>query len=312
MPAEAGDDAVRGSGVLDLGPAPLARHIRVREPFGHNAVQARALETVEPVGGDRRVARRRRQVDRRRGVAQRNLEQLAAFPLRSGAQVPVVEGEQIPGHVAGGGLGREQLHPRGRRVNPQQQRVEVEPIGARDDDLAVEDAASRQIRSQGRRQLREVAVQRLEVAALDEHLVAVSEDESPEAVPFGLVLPAGASRDLVRELSQHRLDRRLQRQVHAPTIAEAAASADSLRSRGCRGARPAVAGSSQLTAADGSPFRHLRLVGVLDADRALPVRRGPRTGWATHAGERGSSRVCAPRPRRSPTPSPFESPKLRG
>ena len=103
-------------------------------------------------------------------------------------------------------------------MDAQQQRVEVQAVRAGDDYFAIQDAALGQRRAQGRRQLREVAVERFEVAALDESFVAVAEDQRPEAVPLGLVEPAIADRNRLGQLGQHRFDRRLEWQVHAATI----------------------------------------------------------------------------------------------
>ena len=61
-------------------------------------------------------------------------------------------------------------------------------------------------------ELREVAVERLEVARLDVDLVAVAEDERPEAVPLRLEQPAVALGQAVDGLGEHRLDRRLERE----------------------------------------------------------------------------------------------------
>jgi hypothetical protein len=177
-------------------------------------------------------------VDRRRGLAKKHLQELAALALGSGAEVAVVEGEQIPGHVAGGRLGREQLDPRRRGVDAQQQRVEVQAARPGDHHLPVQDAAWWQCGAQRGREFGEVAVERLLVAALDEDLVAVAEDDGSKAVPLGLVLPARADRNLVGQLGQHRLDRRLKRQVHGATIAEAGRGADSLRTGAAACRRP--------------------------------------------------------------------------
>ncbi len=151
------------------------------------------------------------------------LEERAPLALRSGSEVAAVDGEEIPGHVAGGRLGREELDPRRGRVDPQQQRVEVQAVWPGDDHLAVEDAAVGQGRPERRREFGEVAIQRLEVAALDIGFVAVAEDQCPEAIPLRLIEPAVADGDFVGELGQHRLDRGLKRQVHGATIAPAAA-----------------------------------------------------------------------------------------
>src|SRR5206468_1587978 len=72
---------------------------------------------------------------------------------------------------------------------------------AEDDDLAVEDVAA------GEAQVGEVAAERLAIARLQEAVLAVDEDEGAEAVPLGLVGPAGALGQAGAwpgELRQHR------------------------------------------------------------------------------------------------------------
>ena len=74
-------------------------------------------------------------------------------------------------------------------MKPELQRVEIEGVILRNHDLAVEDAAFRQLGANGLEQVREVAVEWLCVAALDKDFVAVAEDEGAEAVPLGLEDP---------------------------------------------------------------------------------------------------------------------------
>jgi len=74
-------------------------------------------------------------------------------------------------------------------VDSEQQRLEVEPVRSDDDDLAVDDTALGQRRGERGDELREVAVHRLLVAALEQNLVAVTEHERTKAVPLGLELP---------------------------------------------------------------------------------------------------------------------------
>src|SRR5437667_261599 len=76
----------------------------------------------------------------------------------------------------------------------------------RDDDLTVEDAPVRQGGPERGSQLREVAIQWLEVAGLRVDLVAVTEDQRPEAVPFRLEEPAFVSRQPFNRLCEHRLE----------------------------------------------------------------------------------------------------------
>ncbi len=84
----------------------------------------------------------------------------------------------------------------------------------RDDDLAVHDAALREVGLGGGDDLREVAGHRLLVAAADLHLVAVAKDDRPKAVPLGLVM--GVGRDPLHRLGQHRRDGGHDRQLHVP------------------------------------------------------------------------------------------------
>ncbi len=101
MPAEPGDDAIGGPLMLDLEHRPLARLIRGIEPLRDDAVEAGALEPLEPVGCGRPIPGRRRQVDRWLGGAENGLEAGSPLTLRDLAQVLVAEREQVPGDEAG-------------------------------------------------------------------------------------------------------------------------------------------------------------------------------------------------------------------
>ena len=101
-------------------------------------------------------------------------------------------------------------------MDPLQQRVEVQAaaIAVGHDDLAVDDAPVGEPLAKGFEELGEVAVERLLVAARELDVVAVAEHDAAKAVPLRLEQPAVARRNLARELRQHRLDRRGQRQRH--------------------------------------------------------------------------------------------------
>src|SRR2546427_10080981 len=74
-------------------------------------------------------------------------------------------------------------------------------------------------------ELREVTVERPQVTALEVEPVAIAEDDGPEAVPLGLEEPPLARGQLRRELREHRLDRRLDREPlrhHRPPVRRAA------------------------------------------------------------------------------------------
>ena len=98
VPPEARDHAVGRALVLDLDHRPLARQVRPLEPLRDDAIEARALEAVEPVEGEGPVGRGRGQVDRGRRSRERRLEPAPSLRLRRPAEVLVVEREQVPGH----------------------------------------------------------------------------------------------------------------------------------------------------------------------------------------------------------------------
>ncbi len=126
-----------------------------------------------------------------------SLEQLLErrSALREGLleQHLILAREQVEGDVGGGRLEREPLDPRGRRMDPLAERVEVlAAVAVAHDDLAVEHVAAR-----GERELGEVAPERLAVARLQEHLIAVDEREAAEAVELDLVAVVLTARQLL-------------------------------------------------------------------------------------------------------------------
>ena len=91
-------------------------------------------------------------------------------------------------------------------MQPHLERVEVEAMRRGDDNLAVEDAL-RQRRRECLVQVREIAIERPQVAALDVHVRRPAKHDRAKAVPFGFVKHALARRQLLGELCQHGLDR---------------------------------------------------------------------------------------------------------
>ena len=146
VPAEAGDDAVGGARVLDLDHRALARLVGGVDRLGDHAVEAGALEALEPLGRQRAIVGHRREVDRRGGGAEQPLEPGAAFVLRQLADVAAVDREQIEGDERRRRLRGQLRDPRRGRVQAQLQAIEVEPVRPGDDDLAVDHAAGRERR----------------------------------------------------------------------------------------------------------------------------------------------------------------------
>src|SRR5207249_6355891 len=128
-----------------------------------------------------------------RGARQYLLEPFAPYRERRLAQVLIAQREQIPGHERGRRLCSQQLHPRRGGMDTQQQRFEVESVGADDDDLAVDDATLGQRGCQRGDELREVPVHGLLVTALQQDLVAVTKHQRSKAVPLWLELPSLAA-----------------------------------------------------------------------------------------------------------------------
>src|SRR5579862_4145214 len=148
-------------------------------------------------------------------------------------------------------------------MQPQLQPVEVEFIVLDDYDLAVKHTASRQSRPQRVQQLREIAVERLFVAALDEDLVSITKDQGTKSVPLGLENPVISRGQLLNTLGEHRQQRRVYGKVHISWY------------QGRVAAAPAYPNASRLKeACNHTLFRWSRRTAQLvhDLDFALPVR----------------------------------------
>src|SRR6059058_2270967 len=112
-------------------------------------------------------------MDTPRRLRERVLQQPAALGLRARAEIVAVAGEQVERDEGRGRLLGELRYPGRRGVEAQLERVEVEPAPARDHDLAVDHAARGEARAQLSFELREVSVERPQVAALEVEPVAI-------------------------------------------------------------------------------------------------------------------------------------------
>ena len=97
-------------------------------------------------------------------------------------------------------------------MQPELERVEIEPLRRGDHDLPVDHTVSRQSLQQRVVQLGEIAVERAEVAALDEEVGRAAKDDGAEPVPFRLEENGPGRRQRVGQLGEHRLDRRRDRE----------------------------------------------------------------------------------------------------
>ncbi len=127
----------------------------------------------------------------------------------------VADREQVEGAKDGGRLLGEHAHPRLGRVQAVLEGVEdLDPVLAEDQQLAVDDVAA--LRED---ELGKVARQRAAASRLQEELAVVDEGERPEAVVLGLIGPALPRRQGLARERQLRLDRRLEGQRHATSLA---------------------------------------------------------------------------------------------
>src|SRR5215510_1584769 len=96
-------------------------------------------------------------------------------------------------------------------MEPLLQRIEVESIRRRDHYLPVDHCARRHIGDERVAQFGEVAIERLQLAALNVEVGLAPEHDRAKAVPLGLIEEAAVGKRC-GELRQHRLDRRLDRE----------------------------------------------------------------------------------------------------
>jgi hypothetical protein len=125
------------------------------------------------------------------------------------AHVLPVDRDHVEGDESSGCFLREARNSRGGRVQSQLKSVEVEPARSRDHDLTVDDATIGQAAQEGVVQLGKVAVERPQLAALNEDIRAATEHDGPKSVPLRLVQEGAIDRELFRQLGEHRLERRI-------------------------------------------------------------------------------------------------------
>src|SRR2546423_670521 len=87
------------------------------------------------------------------------------------------------------------------------QPTEIEAVLGGHDDLAVDHGARRQLLEKYGVELWEVAVERSQVATLDEDVVLVPKYDRAKAIPLGLEEKVAVMRHGVGDFGQHRLDR---------------------------------------------------------------------------------------------------------
>ena len=127
------------------------------------------------------------------------------------AQIAIALAQQIEKDDRRGRLLRKQLYSRRGGMETKLERVKIECAISRNDNLAVEHAASRQLGQQRSHQLREIAIQRFFVAALNQDVVAVTKNQGAKPIPFRLKNPLPGRGQRIHPLCEHRQQWRLDR-----------------------------------------------------------------------------------------------------
>jgi hypothetical protein len=122
--------------------------------------------------------------------------------------------QQVEHKVHRGMLRGEFLDPAGGGMDAHQQLLEVELLACRHHDFAVEHEPRGSHAGESLHHLREVPGQRLAGLRLQLDGRPVAKREAAESVPFRLVLPLGALRDLACRQRFHRKEGRGERQAH--------------------------------------------------------------------------------------------------
>ena len=193
VPTEAGNDAVRSASMLHLDQHALARLIRNLRRLRNHAIQAGALEVLEPLRGDTAISRHRRDVNGRLNVAETLLEQSSALVLCRGHHAAAIDREHVERDERCRRFLRQLGNTRCRRMQPHLQRVEIQSGRRRDDDLTVDHTADRQLVQQQIVQLRKISIERPQVAALNEHIEAPRNTSARKPSHFGSNRNAGRS-----------------------------------------------------------------------------------------------------------------------
>ena len=216
----ASDHAVGSAPVLHLDQGPLVGCVRVGDALGDHTVQPCALELDEPSLRNDRVRRGRAQVDRRVHPGELFDEQRVPRGQRLVHQVAIAEREKVERNERGGRLRGQATHSRLGRVDPLQQRIEIQPVVVqrRQHDLAVDHTPLRQLGKQWGDQFGEVAGERSFVATGQLDGVAIAKHDAPKAVPLRLVQPAITLGNAVSQFGQHRRERRGNRECHPPMM----------------------------------------------------------------------------------------------
>ena len=242
--------------------------VRAVERLGDHAVEPGALERARTtrsatsrVGGERREVDRRR---RRRRAAARAGRAAPRTAARAGRRRRRRAGRTR--RTTPGSRSASFVDPARGRVDALREQVEVEPVVGRDHDLAVDDRTVGQRGAQRLDELREVAGQRLLVAAAELDVVAVAEHDAAEAVPLRLVAPrrrrsASRARASPASATTGGLTGSVTASRACASVATASSSGISSRSPVARTLRSTIPAADALRA-DDELHRHADEVGV--------------------------------------------------
>src|SRR5437868_330794 len=214
MPAKSRNHAVAVAFVLHLQHGALVGLVHAGNQLRYHAVEARALKPAEPVLGKLPIASGGRNVNRRSSVGHHTLKPFAALLERNLSEVAGTVAEQVEKDNRRRSLLGQHAHTRFGGMKPELQRIKIQTVLCSDYDLTVDHAARWELRPKRIEQLRKVPIQRLQVAALQQDVVAVPEDDCPETIPLRLENPVRPRGDLVDTFGQHWRNWRADDEIH--------------------------------------------------------------------------------------------------
>jgi hypothetical protein len=100
-------------------------------------------------------------------------------------------------------------------VNPQLQRIEVQPFFDHNHEFPIEHTAVRQLLFQWLDHLREIAIQRFLIPALNQHFVTVAKNQNSKPIPLRLKNPVAGHGYFIHALGEHGQNRRIDGKFHA-------------------------------------------------------------------------------------------------
>ncbi len=212
VPTKASDDAIGRARVLDLEHRAFARLVDTLDRLGDDPIEAGAFKAIEPLDCDGAVARHRREVDRRleraRGALRAARDARLAGRRADRCRRPRAgRSRRKPAGVTSASLATREAAGCSRNCSASKSR----PL---DVAMTISPSSTQPGGSRSRKsvvELREIPIERPQVAALNVDVGRAREHDRPKAVPLRLEQESIAARQHFGHLREHRLDWRFDR-----------------------------------------------------------------------------------------------------